>query len=147
MNELVIRPVTRDDLAALAEIEVLSFSAPWSAQALELLVTAPNGGISAEENGTVRGYIGYLGVLDEWEITNVATHPDHRRRGIGRALVSALLQGAVKNDIRRVTLEVRASNAPAIALYESLGFTPCGLRKNFYANPREDGVIYEIVMK
>ena len=133
-------------LPAIAEIETLCFSAPWSAQSLRMLLAAPNGGFAATVDGAVAGYIGYLGVLDEIEITNVATLPDFRRRGAGRALVTALLDYARANGFCRVTLEVRISNAPAIALYESLGFTPCGTRKNFYTNPREDGVIYEILI-
>ena len=85
-------------------------------------------------------------VLDELEVTNVATMPDLRRRGVGRALVNALLGYAREENFRRVTLEVRESNAPAIALYESLGFTPCGLRKNFYTQPSENAIIYEVLI-
>ena len=133
-------------LAAVAEIETLCFSSPWSETSLGMLLAPPNGGFAAIVDGAVAGYIGFLGVLDELEVTNVATHPEFRRRGVGRALVSALLDYARRESFRRVTLEVRASNAPAIALYESLGFTPCGIRKGFYANPREDGVIYEILI-
>ena len=133
-------------LAAVAEIETLCFSSPWSEAALGMLLTPTNGGFAAIVDGAVAGYIGFLGVLDELEVTNVATHPDFRRRGAGRALVSALLDYARREKFLRVTLEVRASNAPAIALYESLGFTPCGTRKGFYANPREDGIIYEILI-
>lgn len=133
-------------LSKVAEIEALCFSSPWSEASLGMLLTPPNGGFVALVDGSVAGYIGFLGVFDELEITNVATHPDFRRRGAGQALVSTLLRHAKENGFRRVTLEVRASNAPAIALYESLGFTPCGLRKNFYASPREDGIIYEILI-
>lgn len=133
-------------LPAVAEMETLCFSAPWSEQSLRMLLTPPNGGFAAVSDGTVAGYIGYLGVLDELEVTNVATLPDLRRRGVGRALVTALLDYARRENFLRVTLEVRESNAPAIALYESLGFTPCGTRKGFYANPREDGIIYEILI-
>ena len=133
-------------LAAVAELETLCFSSPWSEASLCMLTTAPNGGFVATVNGEIAGYIGFLGVLDELEITNVATHPDFRRRGVGRALVSALLDYARREKFLRVTLEVRASNAPAIALYESLGFTPCGLRKNFYSSPCEDGIIYEVLI-
>lgn len=133
-------------LHAIAEIETLCFSAPWSEPSLGMLLDAPNGGLAATVDGAVAGYVGFLGVLDELEITNVATHPDYRRRGVGRALVAALLDYARANGFRRVTLEVRVSNAPAIALYKSLGFTPCGTRKNFYSNPREDGIIYEFLV-
>ena len=135
-----------DHLSAVAELETLCFSSPWSETSLGMLLAFPNGGFAALIDDAVAGYIGFLGVLDELEVTNVATHPDFRRRGAGRALVTALLDYARREKFRRVTLEVRASNTPAIALYEHLGFTPCGLRKNFYANPREDGVVYEILI-
>lgn len=143
---MTIEPLSPRLLSAVASIETLSFSAPWSEASLGMLLDAPNGGLVAVADGTVTGYIGFLGVLDELEVTNVATHPDYRRRGVGRALVAALLDHAKQGDFRRVSLEVRVSNAAAIALYESLGFTPCGLRKNFYSSPREDGVIYEILI-
>ena len=136
-----------DHLSAVAEIETLCFSSPWSEAALGMLLALPNGGFAALIDGAVAGYVGFLGVLDELEVTNVATHPKFRRRGAGRALVTALLDYARREKFRRVTLEVRASNTPAIALYESLGFTSCGIRKGFYANPREDGVVYEIVLE
>ena len=143
---MTIEALSPRHLSAVAEIEALSFSAPWSEASLGMLLDAPNGGLAATVDGAVAGYIGFLGVLDELEVTNVATHPDYRRRGVGRALVAALLDYAKANGFRRVSLEVRVSNAAAIALYESLGFAPCGTRKNFYASPREDGVIYEILI-
>ena len=89
------------------------------------------------------GYVGYLGIIDEYEITNVATHPDYRRLGIGSALIGALVEKAERNGILRITLDVRESNAPAIALYEKFGFAPCGKRKSFYSNPREDALVME----
>ena len=143
MADFVIRPLAQGDLARVATLETLCFSAPWSASSLTLLTAPPNGGFVAVSGDEIVGYIGFLGVLDELEITNVATHPNVRRRGVGRALVGKLLELARQNAATRVTLEVRTSNLPAITLYESLGFTPCGIRKNFYSNPREDGVIYE----
>lgn len=143
MTDFVIRPLAEGDLAHVATLETLCFSAPWSASALALLTAPPNGGFVAVSGEEIVGYVGFLGVLDELEITNVATHPSARRRGIGRALVGELLEFSRQNAVVRVTLEVRTSNAPAIALYQSLGFAPCGIRKNFYSNPREDGLIYE----
>ena len=145
MNGIDIRFITRLDLDSVANLEILCFSDPWSRESLTRLLEMPNGGFVAVLNRQFAGYIGFLGVLDELEITNVATHPDFRRRKVGYGLVHTLLRYAKMNRYRRVTLEVRASNAPAIALYESLGFTPCGRRKNFYSHPREDGIIYEIL--
>ena len=72
---------------------------------------------------------------------NVAVHPDFRRQGIGQMLVAALADELKQAGNRCLTLEVRASNAPAIAMYQKLGFEQVGLRKNYYRNPREDAKI------
>jgi ribosomal-protein-alanine N-acetyltransferase len=72
---------------------------------------------------------------------NVAVHPDHRRKGIAESLIHALVQKLKECESHCLTLEVRASNAPAIALYEKLGFTEAGRRRNYYRNPKEDALI------
>ena len=84
------------------------------------------------------GYIGSQTVLQESDMMNVAVDEKHRRRGIARLLVEELIR---RLDAYQLTLEVRASNAPAISLYESMGFTQVGLRKNYYRGPREDALI------
>ena len=95
----------------------------------------------AEEDGRVAGYIGSQTVCEESDMMNVAVHPDFRRRGIGEALVKALETELRARGSHCLTLEVRASNAPAIALYEKLGFSQAGLRKNYYRDPKEDALI------
>ena len=72
---------------------------------------------------------------------NIAVHPDFRRQGVARALILALTEELKKRGSHCLTLEVRASNAPAIALYEKLGFSQAGLRKNYYRDPKEDALI------
>ena len=72
---------------------------------------------------------------------NVAVHPDYRRRGIGEKLCLALVEALKEKGNHCLTLEVRASNEPAKALYEKIGFQQVGLRKNYYRNPREDACI------
>ena len=145
MTGIRIVPLGGTHLPHVAQIEKRSFSAPWSQTSLELLLTGENGGFAALDGDCVIGYIGYLGVIDEYEITNVAVDPDFRRQGIGAALVGALLERARESDILRVTLDVRPSNSPAIALYQAFGFTPCGTRKNFYSHPREDATVMELL--
>ena len=127
-------------LPALAELEKQCFHAPWSEN---MLREELGGGIFlvAEQDGQVQGYVGCQTVLDEGYITNVAVFPDCRRRGIAEALLHELLRRAEEKGLAFVTLEVRASNAPAIALYEKLGFAPVGVRKNYYSAPVEDGVL------
>ena len=131
-------------LEAVAHIETLCFSSPWTAKSLELLLRDGNFGLVAVEGEQVVGYVGVLAIPpDEFEITNVAVHPDFRRRGIGEALMGALSEKARAESRARISLEVRASNEAALALYRKLGFTPCGLRKNYYTAPREDAVIMD----
>ena len=75
------------------------------------------------------------------DMMNIAVHPDYRRRGLAGQLVEQLCAELKAGGNTCLTLEVRASNLPAISLYEKLGFTQVGLRKNYYRNPREDALI------
>ena len=143
MSERYIVPLDGTHLSGVADIERLCFSSPWSVGSLTLLTMGENGGFVALDGKTVVGYIGYLGVIDEYEITNVATHPDYQRQGIGTALLAALVEKAKQNGIVRITLDVRESNTPALALYEKFHFSPCGRRKSFYSAPREDAIVME----
>ena len=133
-------------LAALAEIEKACFHAPWSES---MLREELGKGIFlvAERDGQVDGYVGCQTVLDEGYITNVAVSPDARRQGIARALIAKLTDEARAAGLAFVTLEVRASNAPAIALYEGAGFGRVGVRKNFYTAPTEDAVLMTLFLK
>jgi len=90
---------------------------------------------------TVVGYVGSQSVLGESDMMNVAVHPDYRRQGIAEALVELLISELSEKDNHALLLEVRASNAPAIAMYEKLDFRQVGLRKNYYRNPKEDALI------
>ena len=130
-------------LASLAEIERACFHAPWSEN---MLREELGKGIFlvAEQDGRTAGYVGCQTVLDEGYITNVAVSPDHRRQGIARALIAELTAKAGENKLAFVTLEVRESNAPAIALYTGAGFAPVGKRRNFYSNPTENAVLMTI---
>ena len=82
--------------------------------------------------------------VDEGDIGNVAVAPDSRRRGIGAALLKALFAESERRGTAVLQLEVRESNAPAIALYTGAGFAPVGKRKNFYSNPTENAVLMTI---
>ena len=138
-----VQPLTQEHLPSVEEIERACFAHPWSQSSLALLLTPPNGGFVCVEKGEVVGYVGFLGVIDELEITNVAVRPDCRRRGFGEALIEALTDYARTVGAVRVTLDVRVSNHPAVALYQKMNFTPCGVRKNFYSAPREDAMVME----
>ena len=96
--------------------------------------------VAEDEEGNILGYAGLHVILDEGYIDNVAVEPDARRHGVASALLEVLCRfGAAK--LAFLTLEVRASNAPAIALYEKYGFQRAGLRPKYYDKPREDAVI------
>ena len=101
----------------------------------------------AERDGQAVGYVGCQTVLDEGYITNVAVSPDARRQGIARTLIEKLTAEARAAGLAFVTLEVRVSNAPAIALYEGAGFGRVGVRKNFYTAPTEDAVLMTLFLK
>ncbi len=138
-----IVPMTYDHVPQVAEIERMCFSDPWSERMLrEHLDNQCAAALVAQgEDGTVLGYAGLLVVLDEGYITNVAVRPLYRRQGIAADLLTVFDRFAQGNHLAFLTLEVRSSNAPALALYEKLGYRRMGLRKHYYEHPREDAVI------
>ena len=129
-------------VAPIAELEKLCFSAPWSENSIRYELTNPlSFWLVAVEDGRVAGYVGSQSVLDEADMMNIAVHPDFRRRGVAQSLVEGLVAGLKEKNVRCLTLEVRASNDPAIALYQKLGFVQVGRRPNYYRNPKEDALI------
>lgn len=135
--------VTPELLDGLAEIEQAAFSHPWSAEALQLLCGDTAFGFAVTEGGVPVAYGGMLTVLDEGQITNIATHPAHRRRGYAARVLEALLFEARQRSIAFVTLEARESNTPAIALYEKFGFRTVGRRPRFYTDPVETALVMQ----
>ena len=126
-------------VSAVAELERQNFSEPWPEIAVRSELTNKLAlWLVAVEDGVVAGYVGSQTVLQEADMMNIAVADTHRRRGIARMLVEELIR---QLDAYQLTLEVRASNVPAIALYEKLGFTQVGLRKNYYHKPKEDALI------
>lgn len=137
-----IEPMADCHIAGIAALERACFHAPWSENALrEELGNQSNLFFAAIQEGEVIGYLGCQTVLDEGYITNVAVAPNHRRKGIASALLAALQRGAIEKKLSFLTLEVRVSNEPAIALYEGFGYVPVGKRKNFYTDPAEDALL------
>lgn len=90
---------------------------------------------------TLVGYVGLWKVMEEGHITSVTVRQDYRGRGYGRALVQFVLDTAAGMGLEEATLEVRESNRTAIGLYESMGFTQTGRRKNYYAKTNEDAIL------
>ena len=134
-----IIPMNESHVAAVAALEEANFTTAWPESAIrDELTNKLSLWLVAVEDGTVLGYVGSQTVLEEADMMNIAVEESARRRGIARTLVEELVR---QLPAYCLTLEVRASNAPAIALYDSLGFAQVGLRRNYYRNPREDALI------
>ena len=129
-------------VSEVAELEKLCFSDPWSEKSVtseldnELALW-----LVAVEDSRVAGYVGSQTVAGETDMMNIAVHPDFRRRGVAEQLVDALIVQLREQQSRCLTLEVRASNDAAQALYEKLGFSQIGRRPRYYRNPKEDALI------
>ena len=142
---IAIVPMHPDHLDSLADLGSLAFSTPWSYDALAEELQNPLAVFLVAEDVDAESAVGYLGmhhILDEGFIANLAVHPAYRRQGIARSLLREAQEYAEAHDLARLTLEVRASNVPAIALYEGMGFTRDGIRPGFYDSPKEDAAIY-----
>ena len=126
----------------VAALEKICFHDPWSEKSIASELNNPLSFwlVAVQENAVV-GYVGSQTVLDASDMMNVAVDPGFRRMGIAESLVDALVAALKERQSQSLTLEVRASNEPAKALYEKMGFTQVGLRKNYYRNPREDAWI------
>ena len=143
-----IVPFSEKHLDAVAEIERLTFSVPWTKEMLrESLALDMAHFLVCEENGVAVGYAGMYTSKYDGAITNVAVHPDFRSKGVGGAIMSALIEDGRKMKIEALTLEVRVSNTRAQSFYERLGFERVGTRRGFYSSPREDAVIMNYTYK
>ena len=135
-------------IEAIEELEKQCFSQPWKReQLISQLPDEHHEFLAALHEGRPVGYVGMMCVLDEGYIANVAVSPDWRRQGIGDALIAELLRRAVSRELAFVTLEVRAGNEAAKALYAKHGFVPVGTRKKYYASPTEDAVLMTKFLK
>ena len=139
---MMITNMRPQHVAQVAELEKLCFADPWSEKSVASELDNPLSlWLVALDGDRVAGYVGSQTVMDESDMMNVAVHPDYRKQGVATGLIVGLVEELHKKGSRCLTLEVRASNAPAISLYEKLGFLQAGLRKNYYHNPKEDALI------
>lgn len=137
-----ILQMNQSNTKAVAEIEKVCFSKPWSLTSIENELNNNCGHFYvAECNGTVVGYCGMHIAVDECYVANIAVLPQYRDNGIGKQLTSHLIEKAKKEHCAFISLEVRPSNIVAVELYKKLGFETVGRRKNFYSSPTEDGLI------
>lgn len=132
----------RQHVAQITALEAVCFSDPWSEGSVAAELDNPlSCWLVCQENGEVLGYVGSQTVLDQSDMMNIAVAAEARRRGIAQALIQALTAQLKTRGSRSLSLEVRPSNAAAVALYQKLGFTQVGRRPNYYRHPREDGLI------
>jgi ribosomal-protein-alanine N-acetyltransferase len=136
-----LRRMEARDLPSVMEIDALSLPRPWSAAIWRGELESPHGlYLVIEDRGEVSGHIGVRHVLGELHITTIAVRPEYRRRGHARALIGAAL--AAYPNASTVHLEVRPTNAAALALYESLGFRKTGRRPRYYGD--EDALLMSL---
>ena len=134
--------MNQSHVAAIAELERICFSDPWSVNSISSEVENPLSlWLVAMDGDHLVGYVGSQSVLGWADMMNLAVSPDYRCHGIGRELVQRLIDQLKANDVTCLTLEVRASNENAIKLYNSLGFVEVGKRPGYYHHPKEDALI------
>lgn len=139
---LQIRPASLADVAALAELERVCFSDPWTAAAIRETIQYETARTFVAQDSV--GIVGFAMARisgEEGEILDLAVLPGKRRRGIGSLLLAAVGKSVQEEGVRELFLEVRESNAAAIGLYQSHGFRPVGLRPRYYRNPPEDALV------
>lgn len=144
--EITFRDMQPSDAPALYKIECEAFSAPWSISSLTALACAPNAVARvALCGGEIVGYYSLYRSFEEGDINNIAVRSDLRGQGIGTLLMQDMLATCKQKGIDRLFLEVRASNAPAIALYEKFSFKQYSIRKKYY-DATEDALQYALLL-
>ena len=139
---VVVMPMRRRHLRAVLRIEEKTSSTPWS---LGLFLAEARRDervyLVARSGNEILGYAGLLFALTDGHITTIAVDPDHQGGRVGTRLMLVLMRAAVERGAEAVTLEVRASNVPAQAMYRRFGFMPAGARKDYYRDPTEDALV------
>lgn len=140
---IVFSEITEADVEEVSRIEAATFSMPWKASDfLEMIELDYAYYIVARSGDEVIGCCGLRNMCGDGDITNVVIKDGHRGQGIGTMMLTYLMETARERGVVRFNLEVRESNAPAIALYEKLGFERVGVRPGFYEKPSEDAILY-----
>lgn len=142
--QAIIEPATIADLESILEIERHSFHSAWTRETFERELATAHARIDVvRERGVVRAFHNYwlVAASGELHVLSIATHPDHRRRGLAGLLLDHAIAAARAMHCTLATLEVRKSNAPAIALYERIGFRTVHVRARYYADGDEDALV------
>ena len=138
---VLIVAADESDAESIAELEKISFSEPWSKTGILASMAHNTTFFKAIYEGRFAGYISVTAVSGEGYINNIAVLPEFKSRGIGSVLLDRAITFAREKKLEFLSLEVRKSNTAAISLYSKLGFKIEGIRRNFYDNPKEDGII------
>jgi [ribosomal protein S18]-alanine N-acetyltransferase len=143
---VAIRRMTLEDVPAVHEIDMLSFSLPWPERSFHFELTGNPVSRTwvAESSGRIAAMLVLWLIVDEAHIATIATHPDFRRQGIGERLMIAALVSVRNEGAARAFLEVRAGNAAALAFYEKYGFVVAGLRPHYYKDNNEDAILMNL---
>lgn len=141
-DNIVIRPMTVEDIDKVLELEKDCFATPWSREAFEKeMENRLAYYLVGEKEKQIVAYAGAWKIVNEGHITNIAVHSTNRGEGIGYKLTKHLIKKGIKNGIDSFTLEVRTKNQPAINLYKKIGFEIKGIRKDYYNHPSDDASI------
>ena len=149
-DRFFIRRMREEDLSAVRAIETLSFSNPWSDNTFRGEIQ--NTSISfpmvvvRRPGEEVVAYVIFWQIRDDVQVNNVAVHPDCRGLGLGEAMMRYVIAKSREAGATFMTLEVRQSNTPALALYKKLGFEVMGTRKSYYTKPDEDAFVMGLVL-
>ena len=145
MEELKISLFEKRDIDSLVKIEEECFSYPFKAKDFEGLYESDISNVLIAKKGEdVVGYVSFTVILDECQIINFATQSLYRRQGIGKEIMNALFSHCKEKGVTKYFLEVRVSNAPAIALYKSFGFYEVGVSKGHFRAPLEDALLMNL---
>ena len=140
-----IKRLSAESAGKVAETEKICFSHPWSeatvASEMDSRFSDFFGAFCEEE---LAGYIGGRTIAGETEIFNVAVKPEFRRKGIAKALIEKFIEASREKETQQIFLEVRTSNLGAINLYEKCGFVFCGIRKDYYDDPKENAILMRL---
>jgi ribosomal-protein-alanine N-acetyltransferase len=142
-EEIHFRLMKVEDIPRVMEVELQSFTTPWTAEAFynEIVHNHFSYYVVAVSGSTIVGYCGVWVIIDEAHITNVAVHPNHRGKKIGEHLLKQIMSLSVMYGATKMTLEVRVSNQVAQKLYQKFGFEAHGVRKGYYTDNQEDAII------
>jgi [ribosomal protein S18]-alanine N-acetyltransferase len=140
-------PLSAHWLDQVADLEARAGDVGWSRQQFEKELALVFSTFTVIAQGeTCVGYGGFWGVAGEAQVTNLVIEPSRRRQGLGRRLLESLIEAARGKGLRRMTLELRSTNAAALRLYETLGFQTVGQRSNVYQSPDDHALMMEKIL-